>query len=400
MEQVNLLQNGDFAGEAGAYRNDDQLQTAAGWAPWWQRAGEQDPQWKNQKPKFAVSSLDGQPAQQVMTPYGTHVAGLWQQLPAAPGNRYVLSVMGQAWSSEDDEPGSRAQASDVNLQIGIDPTGGLDPDSPLVEWSDSAEPLSRWETLRLTATTEATVITVYLRSAPSLPKRQQSIFWRNAVLLPDGRYRRTVTVIGVGDTHIILKPEHPRPAEKVAVAVSSIQNHPFVELTIRRPDGKQSAVDYRGSSQEDDRTIWRYTFTPDHAGLYDIRFVGDRGARLLSQRLVRVSEQTQLVPSGEPREKYRRVYVLLPPTATEKWIVAAARGSYPGRYTVGFSADDAGVGDFEERHVLAINPHHWPGVLSAAWFKQNYPGAIFTPVVANSPETLEEWLKNWSVEQE
>ena len=101
------------------------------------------------------------------------------------------------------------------------------------------------------------------------------------------------------------------------------------------------------------------------------------------------------VPVGSPRTAYRRVYVLLPPTADQKWLLAAARGGFVGRLTIGFSADDAGLGDLEQRQVLAVNPHHWPQVLTEAWFKQHYPGVAFTAVVANSPDDLEAWLKNW-----
>ncbi len=398
MEQSNILSNGDFDSDFTAYRNDEQLLVAAGWAPWWTAAADSDPSWKNLTPVFRAATVDEHPAQQVSTPFATHHAGLWQQFPAAPGNRYELSVMGQAWSSEDEKPGSRRDASDVNMQIGVDPTGGLDPESPLIKWSDAAQPLGRWETLRLAFEAEASIATVFLRSSPTLPKRQQSIFWRNAVLLPDGRYKRSMAIVGPGDTHIALEPEHPQPQKEVAVMASSMRNHPFAELQIRRPDGHLSIAQFRGSSQEDDRTLWRYIFTAQQEGLYDVRFVGDKGARLLAQRLVRVSQQTQLVPSGEPRQNYRRVYVLLPPTATEKWLLAAARGSYVGRFTVGFSADDAGMGDLEERFVLAVNPHHWPDILTATWFKQHYPGARFLPIVANSPEDLEAWLKQWSAE--
>lgn len=398
MEQKNLLRNGDLDSDFGPFRNEETLHTPAGWAPWWLTARPGDPEWKNRRPDFSAFELDGRTVQRVDSPYATHTAGLWQQVPAAPGNRYELSVSVQAWSSEDEEPGSQKEASDVNLQVGVDPTGGLDPGSPLIQWSKRRQPLSHWETLRLSFEAQANVITIYTRSAPSLPKRQQAIFWRDALLLPTGRYKRALTIVGPGDTHIAMEPEHPEPEDRVAIAVSSTRNHRFVELLITRPDNKQTTAVFHGSDEEDGRTLWRYTFTPDQQGLYDIRFAGDRGARLLAQRLVRASRQTQLVPSGEPRESYRRVYVLLPPTATEKWVLAAARGSYAGRYTVGYSADDAGLGDLEERHVIAVNPHHWPGVLTAAWFKQNYPGVIFEPIVANSPEDLEEWLKKWEAE--
>jgi hypothetical protein len=49
--------------------------------------------------------------------------------------------------------------------------------------------------------------------------------------------------------------------------------------------------------------------------------------------------------------------------------------------------------------VIAVNPHHWPGVLTAAWFKQNYPGVTFIPLVANTPDDLEAWLKKWDPDE-
>lgn len=400
MDQENLLQNPELVEDFAPYRNEETMQTAAGWAPWWLPGRPGEPSWKNSQPIFDAYELDNLIVQRVSSPFATHTAGLWQQAPAAPGNRYELTALAQAWSSEDEKPGSKREPSDVNVQIGIDPTGGLDPSSPLVVWSDPAQPVSYWGALRLVAEAQANVITVYLRSAPSLPKRQQSVFWHNVVLLPEGHYKRNLAIVGPGDTYINLLPEEPEPEEVVEVEVSAVRNHPYVELAVRRPDRQRAIAVFGGARQKDGRAIWRYTFSADMEGLYDVRFVADRGARLLAQRLVRVARQMQLVPSGDPRTSYRRVYVLMPPTATERWIVAAARGSYAGRYTVGFSADDAGIGDLQHRHVIAVNPHHWPGVLTAAWFRQNYPGVRFTPVVANSPEDLENWLRTWTGDEE
>jgi hypothetical protein len=124
----------------------------------------------------------------------------------------------------------------------------------------------------------------------------------------------------------------------------------------------------------------------------------------MAQQLLRVADRDALAelaaqkPSGRPRLPYRRVYILLPPTADAKWLAAAARGAFDGRYTIGFSADDAVIGDLYGRHVLAVNPHHWPETLTAAWFHRHYPGTRFTAVVANSAEELEAWLKNWTEE--
>ena len=395
MAQFVLLLNGSLDEDFRPFRGDKTLVTSAGWTPWWTEAVADDPNWKNRQPAFSNFALDNRQVQQISTPWGTHVAGLWQQVPAAAGNNYELTVEGQAWSSEDPAPATQLEASDVNLQIGIDPTGGTDPESPLILWSEKIQPWCRWESLYLTVEAEASILTVFLRSSPSLPKRQQSIFWRDAFLRPIGRYKRAINIVGAGDTHINVEPEQPAPGEEVRVAVSSTRLHKHVSLMVLRPDYQETAVLTRSKKEEDERHIWSYVFRADMDGLYDVRFVGDEGARLLALRLLRVARDVQIVPSQSPLQYYKRVYVLLPPTADHKWFEAAARGSFDGRYTIGFSADDAGMGDFENRGVLAVNPHHWPEVLTPTWFEQHYPGVVFTAVVANTPQDLESWLKNW-----
>jgi hypothetical protein len=395
MARSDLLLNGKIGEPFYAFGDDRQLSTAVSWRAWWLSAAEGDPGWKNRQPVFSETTMDNRLVQQLSTPFGTHVGGLWQQVPSAPGNSYELTVEAQAWSSDDVTPGSQVEASDVNLQIGVDPTGGLDPESPLVVWSEPAEPLSRWETIHLLAEAEASIITVYLRSAPSLPKRQQSVFWRNAFLRPIGRHKRSVNIIGTGDTHILLEPENPHPGETMSVTISSTREHQRVGLLVQDPAERRTAVTPLGRTLDGERFVWRYEFKTEADGLYEVRFVGDRGARLLALRLLQVARDVQLVPSDASRLAYRRVYVLLPPTADVNWLLAAARGGFNGRFTIGFSADDAGIGDLEQKRVIAVNPHHWPDVLTAVWYKQHYPGVAFTAVVANKPEDLEAWLRNY-----
>ncbi|MBP8000968.1 MAG: hypothetical protein KA314_09035 [Chloroflexi bacterium] len=402
---TNLLHNGDFSGAFQPYRKDERMTVAASWAPWWTVQRASDPQWKNQTPVFRAAALETLSAQEISSPWATHTAGLYQQVPAAPGDTYKLTVEALAWSSEDETPGNLVEPSNVDLQIGIDPTGGLDPNSPLIVWSKKVNPLGKWETLELSLEAETSIITVFLKSAPERPKRQQSIFWRMSELIPVSRYRRTITVIGAGDTHINLEPEKPLPGTEMTALVSSNRNQVFMELTVQRPDGEYALVAFQGMTQENDRFTWRYRFHVPDEGLYDIRFIGDRGARLLAQQLLSVkhddlSKAAALKPKGDPRIAYRRIYVLLPPTADEKWLIAAAKGSFTGRYTVGYSADDAGLGLLEKRQVLAINPHHWPTPLTAGWFHDHYPGTLFTAIVANTPADLEAWLRKWVPSEE
>lgn len=391
-----MLNNEKLTEPFAYYRKDSKLSVAQGWAPWWLEAAPGDPSWKNRTPVYGPYTIEDTVVQQLSTPFGTHTAGVLQQLPSAIGNRYELTVEGQAWSSEDAAPASQFEASDVDMQIGIDPTGGTDPESPLIIWSAAAQPLSHWESFRLVVEAESSTITIFMRSAPKLPKRQQTIFWRNARLRPIGRYKRSINIVGAGDTHITLEPDQPQPGEMVAVTVSSNRSHRFVGLFIHRPDGQQAGVLDHGMTEDETRYTWRYAFVPDIDGLYDIRFLGDGGARLFALRLLRVAREVQIVATDAARLEYDRVYVLLPPTANREWLQAAASGSFDGRYTIGFSADDAGIGNLSNRHVLAVNPHHWPEAISAGWFQQHYPGTQFTAVIANTPQDLESWLQKWT----
>ncbi len=396
MARDDLLLNGRLGQPYSPFREDETLLIPAGWGPWWLPPAAGMPDWQQRKPVFGATTVDGKQTQSLATPFGTHVAGLWQQVPSAVGNRYEFAAEGQAWSSEAPRPGTLVEPGDVNLQVGIDPTGGMDAESPLIVWGDVMQPLGHWETAHVTAVAEANIMTVFLRSAPVAPKRQQIVFWRNAFLRPVGRFKRAVNIVGVGDTHVTVEPEQPQPGDAVRVTVSSLREIEQADLVVAAPEGRYTAVSDDGGGREKERYVRRYRFTAVETGLYDIRFVGDRGARLLALRLLRVERDVQLVPRTEPRTAYTKVYVLLPPTADESWYAAAARGAFRGRYTIGFSADDAGMGDFDSRHVVAVNPHHWPQVLTESWFKQHYPGVQFTAVVANQPADLEMWLRKWT----
>ncbi len=96
---------------------------------------------------------------------------------------------------------------------------------------------------------------------------------------------------------------------------------------------------------------------------------------------------------GAPRVPYERTYVLLPPQADQTWAEAVVMATWDTRrFTVGGSADDAGIGDLPVRRVIAVNPEGWPGDL-AAFFAEYYPGVALVPVSADTPEELVEILQ-------
>jgi len=82
---------------------------------------------------------------------------------------------------------------------------------------------------------------------------------------------------------------------------------------------------------------------------------------------------------GAPRVDYERTYVLLPPDSTLEEATATLRANFEARRTIGFSADDAGIGDLSIRKVVAVRPGAWPTSLPA-FFEQYYPGVEYVPV--------------------
>jgi hypothetical protein len=90
---------------------------------------------------------------------------------------------------------------------------------------------------------------------------------------------------------------------------------------------------------------------------------------------------------GEPRAQYERVYVLLPPDAGGAWVRALGVIWDDQRFTIGGSADDAGIGDLAVRRVLAVNPGEWPGDLRE-FYESYYQGVTYQEIEAASPADL------------
>jgi hypothetical protein len=97
-------------------------------------------------------------------------------------------------------------------------------------------------------------------------------------------------------------------------------------------------------------------------------------------------------PRGLPRVPYARTYVLLPPGADSAWAQAVVAAAWDtNRFTIGGSADDAGIGDLDFRRVIAVNPAAWGDDLHA-FFETHYAGTLYVPLVADSPQELQERL--------
>ena len=96
---------------------------------------------------------------------------------------------------------------------------------------------------------------------------------------------------------------------------------------------------------------------------------------------------------GAPRVPYSRTYILLPQTLPLGMTLAAVRAAYDTKSTIGFSVDDAGIGDLDKRRVVAVNPSDIGTGLTQAWYDEYYPGVEFNTVEADDPAELEAELK-------
>jgi hypothetical protein len=95
--------------------------------------------------------------------------------------------------------------------------------------------------------------------------------------------------------------------------------------------------------------------------------------------------------------------VLLPPEADAAWAQATVEATWDAhRFTIGGSADDAGIGDLDFRRVVAVNPAAWgdessaePAAALREFFDTHYPGVLYVSLVAETPQELAERLREF-----
>lgn len=415
-----LLLNGDFEMGFHAWRGTPELEVAAGWTPWWVEQTGDDPAWKNRRPEFRRAPLGvdpgrvrvGESAQQYGSFWGTHIAGLWQQVVVPPGARLCFRAWGHAWSSEGDRPRPSQNPTCVHMSIGIDPLGGTDPMSSCIIWAKEQNAIDDWCLLSVETQANTDVITLFLRSAPEWPKKHQDIFWDEASLemVDEGLGEETKSG-GDRQTRFEINPASPQLGMEMAVRVLSRVGHAYVSLLVRGPELELLPVKGPIAGHQGEEYSWEFCVQPQRVGPHIIIFGSDAGSRVIRWAQLMIGNGLALVEAaaereielpvrgavgrGAPRAQYSRTFVLLPPTADSVWAEAAMRGSFDARRTVGFSADDAGLGDLDDRRVIAVNPHHWLNELTADWFEQHYPGVKFFALIVDSPDELARALHNW-----
>jgi murein DD-endopeptidase MepM/ murein hydrolase activator NlpD len=67
---------------------------------------------------------------------------------------------------------------------------------------------------------------------------------------------------------------------------------------------------------------------------------------------------------------------------------AATYAVFPSRSTTGFSPDDAGIGDLDDKTAVVVNPDAWGGGIEE-FFDTHYPGTQYEPIEADNPFQLQ-----------
>jgi hypothetical protein len=143
-----------------------------------------------------------------------HDAGLYQIVEQVPlGARLQFSVWLQSWMCSSASACMGGKVSDaparMHLQVGIDPSGGIDPWSQQVVWSSEGEAFDQWQQFRVEAISETGLATVFVRSRAEWdwPRLNNDLFVDDASLtilpeptpapvsntLPGARYAPTPT---------------------------------------------------------------------------------------------------------------------------------------------------------------------------------------------------------------
>ena len=264
--------------------------------------------------------------------------------------------------------------------MGIDPTGGTNPFASTVAWGRGAHIYNQYAQLpSVEETAQADTVTVFLRSKTLWSFKHNDAYWDDAEL---------VVVDGGLRVRLSYQPVSPRVGEAVTIKARSQTTLGDARLVIRQPSGAELPQGTVVTGRDGDWYTWTYTTSPlSGVGRYETAFSAAGN--------VEATGAFTCAPDvhGLPREQYKRTYVLLPPDADAAWALAVVDGAWNRhRYTVGGSADDAGIGDLDARRVVAVNPGKWPSDLRA-FFAEHYPGVKYVTVEAETPAELTQKLK-------
>jgi|SRR5690554_6568181 len=179
--------------------------------------------------------IDGEVSWNVKQGDGAFTAAGYQRVGGlAPGTRLRFSAHAWLYTCNDreyscvipDYPYRRSDPSaGASVRIGIDPTGGTDPNSASIVWSGSVAPYDQWAIPSVVAESQGDAVTVFLYMTQAQGLALNNVYWDAAQLVNTDE---PVTPGGSGGTG---------GEGGEAPAPPPVQEAPFVVPQGTRPDG-------------------------------------------------------------------------------------------------------------------------------------------------------------------
>ncbi|MFN8482611.1 MAG: hypothetical protein U0768_06155 [Anaerolineae bacterium] len=181
---------------------------ASGWSPWLLRGDERD----NREPEYKLEDTNlspsryrdhsGRYSQKWFTTWGTHTAGIYQQVPVTPGDPLTFSIWTQVYTGQADGFDGVEFRSDpkedgrYRVWVGIDPTGAVPagvgaPPPDTVIWSDPVIRYDDWIQMAVSAPAKSDKVTVYVKGQPEFSVKHNDSFWDDACLMVDASLMAT-----------------------------------------------------------------------------------------------------------------------------------------------------------------------------------------------------------------
>ncbi|MBN1887633.1 MAG: hypothetical protein JW850_06570 [Thermoflexales bacterium] len=241
-----------------------------------------------QQPEFAEISYDpytyrihtGSKAQKYFSFSRMHQGGIYQQVTnVAPGTMLELSAWMQAWMCYDPDATGVCKGglvsnapSEMHLKIGLDPTGGTDPFSTNIMWSEEKWAFDQWVQYSVQSTALSDTVTVFTHSRPEWDWARIN----NDVYVDDAKL--VAITPNITAEFVTIQPPQPELGQATSIQVRSEHDLSNTRLTITDPLSVSIQLG-SGAMASSGPYTWTWTFTPTTPGSHSLVFSADTLAR-------------------------------------------------------------------------------------------------------------------------